>query len=485
MVFKVNLIHYNYKKRLSFIILVALLIFLQTTLSQAQPTIELTEIASGFSTPVDIAHTGDDRLFVVEQTGRIRVIDGNQQIQSMPFLNITNKIRFGGERGLLGLAFHPDFSTNGFFYVNYTNTAGNTHIARFQVAAGATVADPDSELILLTIDQPFPNHNGGALKFGPDGFLYIGLGDGGFAGDPINAGQDNQVLLGKMLRIDVDNDANGLPYAVPADNPFVNSPNFRAEIWASGLRNPWRFSFDQLTGDLWIADVGQDRQEEINFIPSSEPGGLDFGWRCYEGDNLFNPTGCADESTFYFPVHTYATTPSVGESVTGGYVYRGTQNTDLVGQYIYGDFVSGRIWALELVDNEASNTEILNIGMNEISTFGEDATGELYLAAYSSGTIYQIQQPIISSVEEKLEAGAITIYPNPSQETLLVKLEAANNLPNKLTIINTNGQIVYEHPSRIEEITSIDISDLNAGVYYLLLETKFGLISHKVVKIGK
>ena len=464
--------------------LVILFIFLQTTLSQAQPTIELTEIAGGFSTPVDIAHTGDDRLFVVEQTGRIRVIEGNQQIQPAPFLNITDRIRFGNERGLLGLAFHPDFSTNGFFYVNYTNTAGNTHIARFQVAAGATVADPDSELILLTVDQPFPNHNGGALKFGPDGFLYIGLGDGGFAGDPINAGQDNQVLLGKMLRIDVDNDTNGMPYAIPADNPFINNSDFREEIWASGLRNPWRFSFDQLTGDLWIADVGQDRQEEINFVPNSEPAGLDFGWRCYEGSNLFNSVGCANTSTFYFPVFTYQTTPSVGESVTGGYVYRGTQNADLVGQYIYGDFVSGRIWALEIVDNEVSNTEIFNIGVNEISTFGEDAMGELYVAAYSSGTIFQIQQPIISSVEENLATDIITVYPNPSQETLIVKLEAPNPLPNKLTIINTNGQTVYNHPSKIEQTTSIDISDLSAGVYYLFLETEFGLISHKIVKTG-
>jgi len=477
-----NLQYQKQQLRVWFMLLICLPFFTIINQINAQPTIELIEIASGFSTPVDIAHAGDDCLFVVEQTGRIRVIDGNQQVATSPFLDIRNKIRFGGERGLLGMAFHPDFSNNGFFYVNYTNPSGDTHIARFQVATGETTADPNSELILLTIDQPFANHNGGALKFGPEGFLYIGLGDGGLFDDPNNAGQDNQSLLGKMLRIDVD---NGTPYSIPTDNPFVNNADFREEIWASGLRNPWRFSFDRMTGDLWIADVGQDSQEEVNFIPISEAAGLDFGWRCYEGSNLFNPVGCADESTFFFPVFTYPTIPSVGESVTGGYVYRGMQNTDLVGQYIYGDFVSGRIWSLELVDNEWKNIEILSIGLNEISTFGEDATGELYLAAYSSGTIFQIQQAITSSVEENLEAELITVYPNPSQETLIVKLKEPNNLPSKLTIINTKGQIVYHHPSSIEQTTSIDISDLSAGIYYIFLETKFGTINHKIVKTGK
>lgn len=484
MFIKLNFSCFQYKKLPLgwFIAVVSLFLFTQINHLKAQSTIELKEVASGFRNPVDIAHTTDDRLFIVEQVGTIRIIEENQQVSSTPFLNITNKVRFGGERGLLGMAFHPDFANNGFFYVNYTNTLGNTHIARFQVVAEATTVDPNSESILLTIDQPFPNHNGGNLKFGPDGYLYIGLGDGGSFGDPINAGQDNQTLLGKMLRIDVDNE---MPYAIPPDNPFVNDSSFRPEIWATGLRNPWRFSFDRMTGDLWIADVGQDRQEEINFIPSSNLNGLDFGWRCYEGNNLFNQNGCADESTFYFPIHTYATIPTVGESITGGYVYQGRQNPDLVGQYIYGDFVSGRIWSLDLIDNEWINTELLKIGREEISTFGEDVLGEIYVAAYSSGTIYQIQQPIISSVEEDIVSDVLTVYPNPSQEILIIQLEQSDLLPNKLTIVNTSGQTVYEQATKIEQITSVDISDLNTGIYYLFLETESGMFSHKIVKTGK
>lgn len=445
----------------------------------AQPSIELTEIASGFRNPVDIAHVGDDRLFIVEQIGRIQVIDENGQVAATPFLNISNKVRFGGELGLLGLAFHPNFTNNGYFYVNYSNTAGDTRISRFTVREGAT-ADPNSELILLSIEQPYPNHNGGALEFGPDGFLYIALGDGGASGDPLNAGQDDNLLLGKMLRIDVD---NGNPYAIPVDNPFVNQSNIRPEIWMTGLRNPWRFSFDKTTDDLWIADVGQNAREEVNFIPAGQGKGLDFGWRCFEGNNNFNASACADENTFYFPIHTYPTIASVGESVTGGYVYRGTKNPSLTGHYIYGDFVSGRIWSLNFEHEEWVNRELFKIGFREISTFGEDANGELYLAAYTQGRIYQIQQPIISANESTISATLPTIYPNPSQDKLTIQL-ATNETKYQLKIFNTSGQIVPIHPREIAQTTTIDISNLSKGIYYLRFETATGTISQKLVKIG-
>ncbi len=447
----------------------------------AQPSIELIEIAAGFRSPVDIAHVGDDRLFIVEQIGRIQVIDGNGQVAATPFLNISNKVRFGGERGLLGLAFHPNFGDNGYCYINYTNTTGATRISRFTVQEGTTTADPNSELILLTIEQPYPNHNGGALEFGPNGFLYIALGDGGSSGDPLNAGQEDNLLLGKMLRIDVD---NGTPYAIPTDNPFVNQSNIRPEIWMTGLRNPWRFSFDKETNDLWIADVGQNAREEVNFIPAGQGKGLDFGWRCFEGNNNFNLNGCPGENSFYFPIHTYPTIASVGESVTGGYVYRGTKNPDLTGHYIYGDFESGRIWSLNFENEEWVNRELLKIGLQEISTFGEDANGELYLAAYTQGRIYQIQQPIISANESTLLASLPTIYPNPSQDKLTIQLASINEIKYQLAIFNTSGQIVHIHPRKIGQTTTLDISNLRKGIYYLRFATKTGTISQKLVKIG-
>lgn len=447
----------------------------------AQPSIVLSEIATGLRNAVDIAHAGDDRLFIVEQVGIIQVLDANRQIASSPLLNIQNKVRFGGERGLLGLAFHPNFSDNGYFYVNYTNSSGNTNISRFKLEAGATTADANSELILFSVNQPYNNHNGGCLKFGPDGYLYIGLGDGGLFADPMDVAQNNASLLGKILRIDVD---NGEPYSIPPDNPFVNNSSVSPEIWASGLRNPWKFSFDRVTQDLWIGDVGQNDFEEINFVPANTELGLDFGWRCYEGNSAFNLINCQAENTFYFPVHEYPTISSVGKSVTGGYVYRGAQNPNLVGHYIYGDYISGRIWSLISDGNQFKNTELLKIGLNEISSFGEDASGELYLVTYMEGKLYQIQSPIVSSTTatEKLES--LTIFPNPSQEMLTLNFEQLADDNFKLKIVNLYGQEVYKHPSIITNTTSIDIAKLDAGFYYLIFESTSGFVSRKFVKTG-
>ena len=287
-------------------------------LAQSQ-TLELVPYATGFSSPVDVTHAGDDRLFVVEQGGRIKIIDGTGTVLATPFLNISSLTNSGGERGLLGLAFHPDYATNGYFFVNYTDLSGDTRVVRYSRSADdPNVADPNSAMQVIFIDQTQGNHNGGCIKFGPDGYLYIGMGDGGGAGDQSNLSQNTNVLLGKMLRLDVDSET---PYAIPADNPFVGNENVRDEIWAIGVRNPWRFSFDRETGDMWMGDVGQNAFEEINFQPADSPGGENYGWRCYEADSPYNLSGCTGD--YVFPAYAIPHTTGVC-SITGGFVYRGT-----------------------------------------------------------------------------------------------------------------------------------------------------------------
>ena len=365
------------------------------------PSLTLVSPVSGFSQPLSIAHAGDGsgRLFVAEQGGRIRIVK-NGAILSTPFLDISSRISAGGERGLLGLAFPPDYPSKRYFYVNYTDTAGNTVIARFRVSADPNVADPASEQVVLRINQPYPNHNGGQLAFSPrDGYLYIGMGDGGSGGDPENRAQNSSELLGKVLRIDTE---TGSPatYNVPATNPFVSRTGFRPEIWSLGLRNPWRFSFDRQTADLYVADVGQGAWEEVNFQSSASAGGENYGWRIMEGTHCFNPsTGC-NTSGLTIPVAEYS--HSLGCSVTGGYVYRGRLYPRMHGLYIYGDYCSGRIWGLRREGSAWQNTLLLDTTHN-ISTFGEDEAGNLYLANIGNGTIYTLidatPAPAASSVQ--------------------------------------------------------------------------------------
>ncbi|MEW5939893.1 MAG: PQQ-dependent sugar dehydrogenase [Chloroflexota bacterium] len=343
-------------------------------------------IVGGLERPVEIQNAGDGtgRLFVIEKVGRIRVIQ-NEQLAFAPFLDIADRVNAGAnERGLLGLAFDPDFESNGFFYVNYTDAGGDTVIARF-TASGDT-ADPNSEVKLLGVSQPFSNHNGGALAFGPDGYLYIGLGDGGAAGDPLGNGQKLSTFLGKILRIDVN---SGAPYAIPSDNPFGD------EIWAYGLRNPWRFSFDRLTGDLWIGDVGQNAYEEIDFVPAGTPGapgGVNFGWNRYEGFHDYG--GGAPLDNHWPPVLEYGHQDQIGGcSVTGGYVYRGSMS-EWHGIYFFGDYCTGNVWAvLRLVNGseELFNAERLFRVSANITSFGVDEAGELYLAD-DSGEIYLLAE---------------------------------------------------------------------------------------------
>ena len=337
-------------------------------------SLRLQTVATGLSSPVDLqSPTGDPRLFIVEQPGRIRIVQ-NGQLVSTPFLDIRSKVGSGGERGLLGLAFHPNFATNRFFYVNYTDLSGDTRVERYTVpAATPNVADPASAKLIITIDQPFSNHNGGQLQFGPDGKLYIGMGDGGSGGDPDNHAQNRGDLLGDLLRIDVD---AGDPYGIPADNPYAASTQFRREIWAYGLRNPWRFSFDRASGVLFIADVGQNEFEEINAVSATQAG-INYGWRLMEGTHCYNPSNCSTNG-LQLPVHEYS--HNDGCSVTGGYVYRGTAIPGIVGHYFYSDWCSGFLKSFRVVNGAATDHGTWSVGdLGNVLSFGLDAAAELYV----------------------------------------------------------------------------------------------------------
>jgi glucose/arabinose dehydrogenase len=353
--------------------------------------ISFSRIARNLSKPVFITHSGDNngRLFIVEKTGRIRVIRQGT-LRGTPFLNLSGKVSTGSEQGLLGLAFHPDYGNNGRFYVNYTDVNGDTVIAEYHRSTDANIADPTGR-VLLKIDQPYSNHNGGMLAFGPDGYLYIGMGDGGSSGDPGNRAQSVNTLLGKILRIDVDTQAGGKQYAIPAGNPYVGKTGLD-EIWSIGLRNPWRFSFDDRTGNLWIGDVGQNRYEEIDRSPAvngvDAGKGLNYGWRVLEGNACFNPSSGCSTAGKTPPMAVYS--HSSGCSVTGGYVYRGLAYRGLVGGYLFGDFCSGRVWALR-AHGPASQAPVLMADTNiSISSFGEGPDGTMYITDLGSGDIWAI-----------------------------------------------------------------------------------------------
>jgi glucose/arabinose dehydrogenase len=358
---------------------------LAAVLAQAEPSIALEPIATGLADVVSITNAGDNRLFITLQNGLVMIHDGTRVLPE-PFLDIRSLVTSDGERGLLSVAFHPDYALNGLFYVNYTNTGGHTVVARYSVLPqNPNRANQSSAVPILAINQPFQNHNGGQLQFGPDRYLYIGTGDGGSGGDPNNRAQNLGDLLGKMLRIDV----NGVsPYAIPPSNPFVGHPGVRPEIWSFGLRNPWRFSFDRASGDLWIADVGQGKWEEIDYQPAASIGGENYGWRRMEGSHCFNPPSNCNTGALVLPVIEYD--HDSGCSVTGGYIYHGTMSPRLNGMYIYGDYCSGKIWgATRNADGSVTTRELLDVSFN-ISTFGEDVNGEVYVGGYSNGTLYRI-----------------------------------------------------------------------------------------------
>lgn len=348
--------------------------------------LRLQEVVSGLQRPVDLAApAGDDRLFVVEQPGRIRIVQGGQ-LMSEPFLDIVPKVQSSGnEQGLLSIAFHPEYATNGYFFVNYTDTDGDTRVERYTVSAGdPNRADPGSARLIIGFEQPYRNHNGGQVLFGPDGMLYIPTGDGGSGGDPQGNGQKMSTLLGKILRIDVD---GADPYAVPSDNPFVGQTGVRPEIWAYGLRNPWRVAFDREAGLLFVADVGQNTYEEISVVPADEAG-VNFGWNRMEASHCFPQDTACSRDGFVLPVVEYP--HSQGISITGGYVYRGQAIPGLRGRYVYADF--GRDWLRSFrYENGAAHDDAeLDIdGVSSISSFGLDSAGELYVVSLS-GRVFKI-----------------------------------------------------------------------------------------------
>lgn len=429
-----------------------LLLIIMTTLGYSQIEIQVAFPNLSFTRPVDFQHANDNsnRIFVVEQQGMIKVFENNQNISnSTVFLDIRNRVDdTGNEEGLLGLAFHPDYANNGYFYVNYTAANPNrTVISRFQVSQlDSNIAEPDSETVLLEFAQPYSNHNGGQIAFGPnDGFLYIATGDGGSFGDPECNAQNRQTLLGAILRIDVDNTSSHGNYSIPIDNPYYNNTiNYREEIYAYGLRNPWRFSFDPVTGWLWAGDVGQGQWEEIDLIVN----GGNYGWSTFEGFHCYNsPWPCdtlpCDTTGLRMPVWEYS--HSLGLSITGGYVYRGNSITGLAGKYIYGDYLSGRIWSIEYSSlGNPINEELFDTSL-EISSFGTDQDGELYICAFD-GRIYRFF-PTATQIK-KNENRAITKYelkqnfPNPFNPQTRITFTLFKSSTVKIEIIDLKGRLI-------------------------------------------
>ena len=367
--------------------LTAIIVFLFPAVSSSQITLQ--QFASGFSSPIDIKNCGDDRLFIVEQSGYIYIVDTNGVTKPQPFLDIDNRVNSGGERGLLGLAFSPNYKEDGFFYVYYTETShGDIVVSRFSVsAANPDSADPASEDTVIRIWHPYSNHNGGHLGFRQsDGYLYIGTGDGGSGGDPGNRAQNPDSLLGKILRLDVSD--TSVAYKIPSDNPLVGTSG-RGEIWDLGMRNPWRWSFDRKNNDFWIGDVGQNAWEEVDYEPVTKKGG-NYGWRCYEGNNHpYNTAGCQPASTYDPPVYEYANN---GAAIVGGYRYRGAKYANLYGKYFFTDEFTSNYEFRTLESNGAGGwtaTLIGSLGRSTIVAFGEDRWGELYCADYSNGSIYR------------------------------------------------------------------------------------------------
>jgi len=398
-------------------------------------------VASGLNAPVGLTHAGDGsgRLFVLEQTGRIRIVQNNNLLVT-PFLDVSDLISCCGERGLLGIAFHPNYSSNGYFYINYTNKTGTTVVARYQASPpSSNIANPASAQILFTISQPYANHNGGHLAFGMDGYLYISVGDGGSGGDPHNYAQNLTSPLGKLLRIDVN---SGAPYAIPPDNPYFAHPTADKRIWASGLRNPWRFSFDRVTGDLYIGDVGQGTYEEIDFQPANTLGGVNFGWRCYEGPLEYNFTAppCNDpgfRAGLTAPITGY--THAEGYSVTGGYVYRGSRYPRLTGVYFFADYVASQIWSIKMLSRNpfswSARVLELNTGLN-ISSFGEDQAGELYILDHSGGTIRRLADTAPSLALSNIQSSSTHANPGEILTFTITLVNSSNSIASGLHLEN-------------------------------------------------
>ncbi|QIY83669.1 T9SS type A sorting domain-containing protein [Chryseobacterium sp. NEB161] len=439
--------------------------------SLSAQTIVLENFASGLSSPVEIiaSPTSDNRLFVVQQSGTIKIVNENGSLGTGNFLDITDRITYNGERGLLGLAFHPQFSVNRYFYVYYNTIDGSVRLSRFTANAGETsTADASSEKIMLTIPKSFANHNGGSIHFAPDGKLWISTGDGGGTGDPDNNAQNKNSLLGKILRIDVNSES---AYAIPTDNPFVGKDG-ADEVWAFGLRNAWKFSFDRTAGTAMIADVGQGAIEEINKV-SANSAGVNYGWKCYEGNNTYNTTDCADSSTMTFPIAQYG--HEGGKcSITGGYVYRGNQYQDLMAKYLFADYCSGQIGVL---DNANTIVWTTAFSGNNFTTFGEDNNKQLYIAA-SNGNIYKIKTENLAVSD--ISNNGILLAPNPTTEYVYIYNLNADNV--SADIMDSTGRLI--RTTKISGSNNrIDISELQPGSYFInLIKDSQKFLSQKLIK---
>ncbi|MDP4191527.1 MAG: PQQ-dependent sugar dehydrogenase [Bacteroidota bacterium] len=425
-----------------------------------------------FLQPLDLQQPDDgtNRLFVVTQQGKIYVFSNDSTTaKAKVFLDLSDKVKAGGELGLLGMVFHPDFKNNPYFYVDYTlDDTLRSRISRFTItSSNPDSADKNSETILLEVNQPFPNHKAGQLAFGPDGYLYVGFGDGGSGGDPFNNAQNNTVILGKMLRIDVNKSQNGKNYSIPTDNPFVgNTKGYREEIYAYGLRNPWRFSFDPVTKWLWVADVGQDLWEEIDIMTK----GGNYGWRIMEGKHCYNPSSNCDTTGLIEPIWEYGHNEQGGRAITGGYVYRGKALPQLYGKYIFADFVAGKIWALSYDGKSQATNELIINSEKNISSFGIDRSNELFVCSFD-GNIYRLVSlgPTSVAGEQPRTYGLYDNFPNPfnPQTTITADIMEKGNV--KLLIYDLEGKVVDTLFNGIMEPGKYqfhwDASNFPSGVY--------------------
>ncbi len=454
------------------------LIFSAFTVLSFSQSINLEIFATGLSSPVNMKHANDSRLFVVERQGVIKIINTDGSVEATPYLDIdTRVINSGGEQGLLAMAFHPNYSTNGYFYVNYINNSGDTVISRFSRSTAGT-ADDMSELILMTISQPFTNHNGGDMHFGPDGYLYISTGDGGSGGDPGNRAQNLSLELGKILRIDVDVsqvDADaGILYYIPSNNPFIGDAGALDEIWAYGLRNPWKFSFDSATGDLWIADVGQSNREEISQVPYTDNSGINLGWKCYEGTSTFFTSTECNMITHTPPIaeYNYGGNPFKC-SISGGYRYRGTIQTNLQGLYFFADYCSGEIGYVAQSGNASTLVFMGQFGSDGFSGFAEDINGELYIYGLNSGTVYRILDENLNVDEFTLNT--VKMYPNPvNEQSDFLNLES-NSVLKTVSIYSLDGKLVKAvTPTQRNKTLTLPINTVGKGFYLVEIESHNG-----------
>jgi len=450
--------------------------------------IKLVPFSTGYVSPLGIENCGDSRLFIVQQQGQIYISDSLGNRRSKPFLNISARVNStGNSQGLLGLAFDPDYLTNGYFYVDYINNAGHTQISRFKVSAGdPNKADTASEKFILQVQQPFRYHNGGCIRFGPDGFLYIGTGDGDDeGGDPNNYSQNTQSLLGKMLRIDVH---HGDPYKIPLKNPFVDSANYLPEIWALGLRNPWRWSFDAITGNLIIADVGEALWEEIDLQSAKSKGGENYGWRCYEGTKAFNTTGCKPKSNYTFPIVQYKHALSTGDcSITGGFVYRGSAFPSLKGKYFYADYCSGLIRMFKIADT--TGKKIVYYGdAGAYTSFGENYHHELFITNFVDGKIYRITDTLTTPQQnfDIISKGtSVRIYPNPAHGNFTIEYNTQKKEEYTLRFYNSTGEELYAAKHAFSEGTNtwaVSVPGIAKGNCYFTLSAPSGIfLSQKIL----